>query len=106
MATDLTAILCTCPDTATGESIARALVESRLAACVNLLPGVRSFYRWDGAVKDDSEILLVIKTTAARFDAVEALVKERHPYDLPELIALPVAAGNRGYLDWAREAAS
>ncbi|HET6725118.1 MAG TPA: divalent-cation tolerance protein CutA [Gammaproteobacteria bacterium] len=102
MPTDLIAILCTCPDTACGASIAKALIDERLAACANLLPGVRSFYRWDGAVQDDSETLLVIKTTAARFNAVEALVRKNHPYDLPELVALPIVAGSTAYLDWVR----
>ncbi|HET7588332.1 MAG TPA: divalent-cation tolerance protein CutA [Gammaproteobacteria bacterium] len=102
MATNLVTLLCTCPDTACGERIAAVLVEKRLAACVNLVPGVRSFYRWQGQARDDQEILLIIKTAAGHFDAIEALVHKLHPYDVPELIALPITAGARSYLDWLR----
>jgi len=92
--------LCTVPDKKAGERIARALVEERLAACVNIVPGVASFYRWEGKVEEASEQLLVIKTAAERFEAVKARIKALHPYDVPEIIAIPITAGNREYLDW------
>lgn len=80
--------------------IARSVVEERLAACVNIVPGLRSIYRWKGQVADDAEWLLVMKTSRARFAALEARVRELHSYEVPEVIALDVAAGSRPYLDW------
>jgi periplasmic divalent cation tolerance protein len=80
--------------------IARVLVDEQLAACVNLLPAVRSIYRWQGAVQDDAETLAIIKTTTERYDAMVARLVALHPYDVPELIALPIAAGHAPYLDW------
>jgi len=83
--------------------IARALVERRLAACVNVLPGVRSFYRWNGAVEEDEERLLVIKTRRDRFEALRAALVALHPYELPEAIVLPIEAGHPPYLAWIDE---
>lgn len=98
--------LSTAPDGETAARIARALVEERLAACVNLVPAVRSIYRWQGRVEDDAEVLLVIKTRAERVDALGERLRALHPYELPELVALPVTAGLAPYLDWvAAEAA-
>ena len=82
------------------EAMAEALVEERLAACANLLPGVRSIYRWEGSVERDEEVLMLLKTTRAAFEDLTERVLELHPYDTPEVIALPVAAGASGYLDW------
>jgi periplasmic divalent cation tolerance protein len=82
------------------ERIARALVERGLAACVNVVPGVVSVYRWKGAVERDEELLLVIKTRAESFAALRDALVELHPYELPELIAVPIAAGYAPYLDW------
>lgn len=93
-------VLTTCADAAVAARIARALVEERFAACVNRIAGVASTYRWQGALHDDAEVLLVIKTTRARFDALRARLLELHPYELPELIALDIAAGHAPYLDW------
>lgn len=93
-------ILCTAPDAEVGATLARGLVDARLAACVNLVPGLRSFYRWEGAVHDDPEVQLLIKTREERFDAVAAWIDEHHPYDVPELIALPIAKGSGAYLEW------
>lgn len=93
---------CSCPDAASARHIAETLVGEHLAACVNRVPGISSTYRWQGAVTTDSEELLLIKTTAACFDAVRARVRELHPYDLPELIAVPVERGHEAYLDWVR----
>lgn len=102
----MTALVClaTCPDTATATRIADTLVGEHLAACVNLLPGVRSIYRWEGRVTSDDEVLLVIKTTGARLDALGARLQALHPYDVPELVALPVTGGLAPYLQWIGDA--
>ncbi len=94
--------LCTCPDAASAQRLAEALVGERLAACVNRLPGVLSTYRWQGAVQTEGEELLLIKTTAERFEALKARLLALHPYELPELIALPVERGHAAYLEWVR----
>ena len=80
--------------------MARALVERRLAACVNLLPAVQSVYRWRNAIEEAAEVTLVIKTTGARYAELEQAIKSLHPYELPEIIAVPVSAGLPAYLDW------
>lgn len=94
--------LCSCPDATSARAIAEALVGERLAACVNRLPGISSTYRWQGAVTTDSEELLLIKTIAGRFEALKARLLELHPYELPELVALPLEQGHAAYLDWVR----
>lgn len=91
-------VLCTFPDVEKARAIAAELVERRLAACVNLLPGVESIYRWEGKVERAGELLAVIKTT--RYPELEAALKELHPYVVPEILALPVEAGLAGYLKW------
>ncbi|MDE2226294.1 MAG: divalent-cation tolerance protein CutA [Xanthomonadaceae bacterium] len=98
----MTALLClsTCPDAETAARIARVLVEERLAACVNCLPGIHSTYRWRGEIHDDGEVLLLIKTTRERFEALRDRLPELHPYEVPELIAVDIAAGHFPYLDW------
>lgn len=93
-------VLCTAPDPATAESLARAVVEARLAACVNLLPGVHSVYRWQGKIQQDHETLLIIKTRRDRFDALAEALRQQHPYELPEIIAVPLSDGLPGYLAW------
>ena len=98
------ACLCTCPDAATAARIAAALVEERLAACVNVLPGVESVYRWQGRVERASEVLLLIKSTRERLPALTARVVELHPYELPELVAVDIAGGLPGYLAWIADA--
>ena len=92
--------LCIVPDEAAAERIATALVDERLAACVNRIGGVRSTYRWQGKVCHDSESLLVIKTTRERFDAVRERILALHPYELPEVIAVDIAHGHAPYLAW------
>jgi periplasmic divalent cation tolerance protein len=82
------------------ERIAQRLVEQGLAACVNVLPGVVSIYRWKGRVERDVERLLLIKTRAERFEALREAIVALHPYEVPEIVALPVTAGHRPYLDW------
>lgn len=93
-------VFCTCPDADLADALARHLVEQRLAACVSVLPGLRSTYRWQDAVESAEEVQLLIKTTRERFDALRAAVLARHPYELPELIAVEAAAGLDRYLDW------
>lgn len=97
---DTLVVLCTCPDEETGRRIAAALVEEHLAACVNRMPGVRSTYRWQGQTADEPEVLLVIKTVTSRYAALELRLKALHPYNVPEIIALPVVAGSAQYLAW------
>lgn len=98
--------LTTCPDSATAARIAEALVSERLAACVNELPGLTSVYRWQERLHRDAEILLLIKTTPERLPALESRLKELHPYEVPELIALPICGGSTTYLDWVRQNAA
>ena len=96
-------VLLTAPDEAVARGLARALVEARLAACVNLVAGVRSIYRWQGAVEETAEILLLVKMRAVHAGELERLVRERHPYEVPELLRLPVLGGSAAYLAWLRE---
>lgn len=88
------------PDRASAERLADLLVERRLAACVNILAPCRSVYRWKDAVQHDEEHPMLIKTTAERYGALEQAVRESHPYELPELIAVPIEGGLPAYLDW------
>ncbi len=104
--TDSIVIFVTAGSEAEAEKIARALVEEQLAACVNILSPIRSIYRWQGQVADDREWLLLIKTRAERFAAVESRVKALHSYQVPEVIALPIVTGAEGYLRWLRESVS
>ena len=93
-------ILSTCPDADTAQRLARILVEERLAACVSLLPGAVSTYRWQGRVEQATEVQLLAKTPADRRDALMARLAELHPYELPEILAVETAAGLPAYLDW------
>lgn len=95
-------VLCTAPDAEVGARLARGLVEARLAACVNVIPGLRSFYSWQGRVQDDTEVQLFIKTRRGRVEDVERWIGEHHPYDVPEVLVLSVAGGSKPYLDWLR----
>ena len=98
--TDKIVVLTTCAAEADAERLARALVKGRLAACVNVVPGVRSFYRWKGEVDSGVEFLLIVKTSRELFPALRAEIERLHPYELPELLALPVVAGAENYLSW------
>ena len=98
--TDKIVVFSTCASPEDGERLARALVDGRLAACVSVAPGARSFYRWKGAIESADECLLIIKTTRERFDALRAAFENLHPYEVPELIALPVVEGAQNYLSW------
>lgn len=97
---DALVVLVTTPSAEVAAALARTLVEERLAACGNVLPEVRSIYRWEGAVREDAEALLVLKTTRARLEALRDRVLALHPYDVPEVLALPVEAGSADYLAW------
>ncbi len=88
------------PDAATARTIARALVDTRLAACVNILPGVESVYRWQGAVEEAAELTLLVKTTRHHYPRLQQAILAAHPYDLPEVIAWPLTDGHPAYLNW------
>ncbi len=96
-------VLVTCPSRAVGEKIGRSLVQERLAACVNVVPGLTSIYRWKGKIHRDREVLLLIKSRSRLVDELAARVVGLHPYSTPEVIALPVASGASGYLAWLAE---
>lgn len=93
-------VLCTVPDLNSGQRIAQTLVHERLAACVNLLPGITSVYCWQGEVQENHELLLIIKTRQAHYGALEARIRELHPYEVPEIIAHKIEAGLPSYLEW------
>lgn len=93
-------IYCTCPDQETAERIARQLIGDKLAACVNILPGVRSIYEWQGEIETAQEHLLLIKSHQSRYAAIETVIKTVHPYQLPEIIAVAIERGSAEYLKW------
>lgn len=93
-------VMTTCPDQATADRLADSLVQANLAACVSCLPGVQSVYRWKGEVMREQEFLLLIKTRADHYSALEQTIKNQHPYECPEIIAVPVVEGFKPYLDW------
>lgn len=93
-------VFTTLPDAAHAHTLASALVEARLAACVNILAPCRSVYRWQGQIEDAMEVPLLIKTTAERYPALEAAIRQQHPYELPEIIAVPIERGLPDYLEW------
>ena len=98
--TDVLVVLVTAPTPERAAELARTLVEERLAACGNVVPAIRSIYRWEGKVVDEPEALLVLKTTRARLDALRDRVLALHPYQVPEVLALSVEGGAAGYLAW------
>lgn len=102
-ADDIMVILSNTESAESAARMARELVQRKLAACVNVIPGVRSFYRWKGEITEDGEHLMVIKTRRSLFDSVRGCLREIHPYDLPEIIGLPLQEGDADYLDWVRE---
>lgn len=93
-------IFCTCPDAEIAERIAQHLVSEHLAACVNILPGVRSVYLWQGQVESAQEQLLMIKSAKPVYPAIESAIKALHPYEVPEIISLPIEQGSDDYLQW------
>jgi periplasmic divalent cation tolerance protein len=102
MATDVRTILLTAPDADVAERVGRALVAERLAACANIVPGVVSLFRWEGRIQREAEVLVIVKTTDDRVEDLCARVVELHPYQVPEVLVLPVLAGHPPYLDWVR----
>ena len=98
--TDFQIVLSTCADREQAERIAHRLVEQHLAACVNILPGVQSIYRWQGAVESAAEVLLLIKTSSARSQDVQSTIASLHSYEVPEFLILPVLGGSDAYLAW------
>jgi len=104
---EIRVVLTTVPDAEVGARLARTLVEERLAACVNLVPGVQSFYRWQGQLEVAAELLLVVKTRADRSAALAARIQALHPYELPEVLELAASGGSTAYLEWVlRESAT
>jgi len=99
-------VLTNLPDDAAAHALARTLVAYRLAACVNILPAVRSLYRWQGAIEEATETTLLIKTTQARYPALQQAILDGHPYTLPEIVALPIDGGLPAYLDWLAQEAN
>ena len=95
-------VTCACPDRDAADALARLLVDQRLAACVQVLPGMRSTYRWEGAIESAEEVLLLAKTWDDRLEALVAALQAAHPYSLPEIMAVPAAGGLAAYLDWVR----
>lgn len=102
-AQDILLVITNLPDEAAARALAQKLVAERLAACVNILAPCRSVYRWQGALEEAAEVPLFIKTAAAVYPALEAAIRAGHPYELPEIVALPLAAGLPGYLAWVAE---
>src|SRR4051812_49255634 len=101
--TDKIVILCTCASAEEAERIARALLDARLAACVNVVPGARSFYRWKGAIEESSEFLLIVKSSRPLFPALRDALGKLHSYEVPEIVALPILDGAPNYLRWLEE---
>lgn len=93
-------VYCTCPDLTVAERIAETLVVERLAACANIVPGLTSIYRWQGQIRRDTEFLLILKTRGVVYSLLETRIRELHPYDVPEIVALPIQAGAVEYLGW------
>jgi periplasmic divalent cation tolerance protein len=97
---DFQIVLSTCGDRETAERIAHRLVEQHLAACVNILPGVQSVYRWQGTVESESEVLMLIKTKAALIQQVQSTIASLHSYEVPEFLVLPITGGSEAYMAW------
>ena len=98
--TDAQRVLTMLPTADAAAELARVLVQEKLAACCNILPAVRSIYRWEDKLQDENEVLVLIKTRSEQFERLKARVLELHPYEVPEVIAIPVEAGYAGYLEW------
>jgi periplasmic divalent cation tolerance protein len=98
--TDKIVVLSTCATQEEAEKLARVLLDQRLAACVNVIPVVRSYYRWKGAIESADECLLVVKSSRELFDSISAVLEKEHSYEVPELLALPVVEGATNYLNW------
>ena len=106
MSTETLILLCTCPDEAVAADLSRHIVEQGLAACVNRFSGVTSVYKWDGEMQEGTEVQLVIKTSESAAGRLIEELNKLHPYELPEIIAVPITAGHGPYLEWIREQTS
>ena len=100
---DFTVVLVTVPDLKTARALAKTILESRHAACVNIVPGIESHYWWQGKMERGKELLLLIKTTGERLGELQECVLANHPYDTPEFVVLPISGGNKRYLEWISE---
>jgi periplasmic divalent cation tolerance protein len=98
--TDKIVVLSTCANEADAGRVGRALVEARLAACVSVIPGLRSYYKWQGALETSDEVLLLIKSSRELFPQIKVEMEKIHPYEIPEILAIPVVEGAENYLDW------
>lgn len=103
---DVLVILCTCPDADTARTLARGLVERRLAACVNVLPEIRSIYRWQDGIEEEGECLMVVKTTGERYPDLTRWIEREHPYEVPEIVALRAGPVAEPYLEWLCDSVS
>jgi periplasmic divalent cation tolerance protein len=99
-------VFCTCPTFAIAEELAKKVIEDKLAACANIIPGVTSIYTWEGKTEISSEVQLLFKTTTQTFNKLEVLLNKMHPYDCPEIIGVPIEHGNTGYLQWLKNSVS
>ena len=99
-------VLSTTPTRVEAESLGRLLVDKRLVACVNIIPQLTSIFLWEGSIATEEEVLLLMKSTMGRFEAIETVIKEHHSYSVPEIIATPILAGSREYLSWIHEVTS
>jgi len=97
---DVTLVLTTAPSAEVAETVVERLLEGGLIACANMVPGVRSLYRWQGQIRRDDEVLVLMKSTGAAYDRLEAALAEMHPYDVPEIVAVPLSEGLAPYLSW------
>lgn len=95
--------LTTVPDAKTARRLARLLVQNKLAACVTIQPGLTSVYRWKNKVETSEEVMLSVKTSSGKFNSLAAFIRKNHPYEVPEIIALPVQAGTKDYLKWLND---
>jgi periplasmic divalent cation tolerance protein len=98
--TEVIVVFITAPNEKEAAGIARSLVESKLAACVNIIKNIRSIYSWQGNIEDDSEVLMIVKTKKGLFSALSSRIRELHSYDVPEIIALPLIDGSEDYIKW------
>lgn len=103
MPTNALLVLCTCPDEDSARTLSDSLVQEKLAACVSIVNPISSIFTWQGRIDTEQESLLLIKTTETAYSALEQAIKQRHPYEIPEIIAIPVQRGSAEYLNWIRE---
>ncbi|TMB10796.1 MAG: divalent-cation tolerance protein CutA [Deltaproteobacteria bacterium] len=98
--TDAILVLTTLPTADAAVEVAKALIGEKLAACANILPALRSIYRWEGKVQDENEVLVLLKSRQGQYESLKTRILELHPYDVPEILAIPIERGHGAYLDW------